>query len=239
MSYNEELYQRVILDHNKNPRNFRKMTQATHECEGRNPLCGDYIKLFLILNKENKVEDISFDGSGCAISQASSSMMTEYAKGKTVEQLKVCFEEFGAMTKGNLNLEEQETSLGKLKLFEGVKEFSSRVKCANLSWHALVGALEKDSVTSTEDASNPSLDNSKTYGIVIDEFLDLTGVKCPINFVKAKVKLSTMESNSVLALILDDGDPVRNVSESLKMEHHTILSQTKINDQHKVIVQKF
>jgi nitrogen fixation NifU-like protein len=151
MSDSNELYQQVILDHNRNPRNYRPLEGATHACHGHNPLCGDNITVFAKVGADGAVlEDISFQGNGCAISKASASLMTAQLKGRTVAEAKTLFGEFHEMVKGNLNPEAQPNHLGKLKLFEGVKEYSSRIKCATLSWHALMGALERKEEASTE-----------------------------------------------------------------------------------------
>ncbi|MFQ5483083.1 MAG: Fe-S cluster assembly sulfur transfer protein SufU [Nitrospinaceae bacterium] len=150
MSYTEELYQQVILDHNKKPRNFREIQDSTHSCHGFNPLCGDDYTVYLKVNPDGVIEDISFMGSGCAISKSSSSMMTAYLKGKTVDEAKVVFNEFHKMVTGDFDPESQENHLGKLKLFTGVREFPSRVKCASLSWHSLIGALDDNSQVTTE-----------------------------------------------------------------------------------------
>jgi nitrogen fixation NifU-like protein len=151
MSDSNELYQQVILDHNRNPRNYRPLEGATHACHGHNPLCGDNITVFAKVGADgNTLEDLSFQGSGCAISKASASLMTTQLKGRPIAEAKTLFGEFHEMVKGNLNPETQPNHLGKLKLFEGVKEYSSRIKCATLSWHALMGALERKEETSTE-----------------------------------------------------------------------------------------
>ena len=151
MSRSNELYQQVILDHNKNPRNYRALTGSdVLVCEGHNPLCGDHITIYLDLDTAGVVKDLAFQGNGCAISKASASMMTGYLKGKTVEEVKVLFREFHDMVRGEMDPAAQENHLGKLTLFQGVKEYSSRIKCASLAWHALMGALEKQISTSTE-----------------------------------------------------------------------------------------
>ena len=151
MSASNELYQQVILDHNRNPRNYRPLEGATHACHGHNPLCGDDITVFAKVSADGKViEDVTFQGSGCAICKASASLMTAQLKGKPVEEAKALFGEFHEMVKGNLNPETQPNHLGKLKLFEGVKEYSSRIKCATLSWHALMGALDRQDEATTE-----------------------------------------------------------------------------------------
>ena len=154
MSQANELYQQVILDHNRNPRNYREMPGATHVCHGHNPLCGDNITVYAKVNVDSSgnetLDDLSFQGSGCAICKASSSLMTTQLKGKPIAEAKLLFGEFHEMVKGNLDPETQENHLGKLKLFEGVKEYSSRIKCATLSWHALMGAMDRQEEASTE-----------------------------------------------------------------------------------------
>ncbi|MBF0198249.1 MAG: SUF system NifU family Fe-S cluster assembly protein [Planctomycetes bacterium] len=149
MAYSNELYQQVILDHNRKPRNFRKIEEPTHVCPGHNPLCGDHITVY-IHTEGDVVSDVSFEGSGCAISKASASMMTESVKGKTLAEVKKMFEEFHGMLMGELDVDQDQHKLGKLSLFQGVKQYSSRVKCAALSWHALVGALDLKTEISTE-----------------------------------------------------------------------------------------
>ena len=143
MSYNSELYQQVILDHNRKPRNFRKIENATHSCHGVNPLCGDDLYIYLTVNGDGVIEDVSFEGSGCAISKASASLMTTHLKGKTVEDAKINFEEFHKMILGEFDPQKEENHLGKLSLFMGVREYPSRTKCATLSWHTMVSALDK------------------------------------------------------------------------------------------------
>lgn len=151
MSYSPDLYQQVILDHNRKPRNFRKIAEPTHICPGHNPLCGDHLTVY-VAAKGDVVADVSFEGSGCAISKASASMMTEAVKGKTLEEVRSIFNEFHNMLMGELDVKSAPHHLGKLAIFEGVKEYSSRVKCASLSWHALVGALDMKGDVSTEGA---------------------------------------------------------------------------------------
>ena len=150
MSDLNELYQQVILDHNKKPRNFKVLETATRAQEGYNPLCGDQLKLYLELDGET-VKDIAFQGQGCAISKASASMMTAAIKGKTKAEAETMFEEFHQMVKGELDPEAVENHLGRLKIFAGVREFPARVKCASLSWHTLRAALAgKAEAVSTE-----------------------------------------------------------------------------------------
>jgi nitrogen fixation protein NifU and related proteins len=148
MSELSELYQQVILDHNKKPRNFRKLENANHSAEGYNPLCGDQLTVYLDLEND-LVKDVGFEGSGCAISKASASMMTQAVKGKSKEQVENLFNEFHSMVTGELN-EEREDNLGHLKIFAGVREFPVRVKCATLPWHTLHAALNKEDQVSTE-----------------------------------------------------------------------------------------
>lgn len=136
----QELYQEVILDHNKKPRNFRNLENPTVTQEGFNPLCGDKLTLSVQLDG-NVIKDIGFQGSGCAISKASASMMTVALKGKTVEEAERMFTEFHQMVKGELDPETSENVLGRLKIFAGVREFPARVKCASLSWHTAHAAL--------------------------------------------------------------------------------------------------
>ena len=143
-----ELYQQVILDHNKSPRNFRVIEHANHYAEGYNPLCGDRIDVFLDV-EEGVVKDISFQGSGCAISKASASLMSSMVKGKTVEEAEKLFEKFRDLITGKLNGDPDPEELGKLAVFAGVRDFPARVKCASLAWHTMINALkeEKDVVT--------------------------------------------------------------------------------------------
>jgi len=149
MSELSELYQQVILDHNKKPRNFRRPETANHSAEGYNPLCGDQLTVYLDLEND-LVKDVGFEGSGCAISKAAASMMTQAIKGKSKEQAESLFQEFHSMVTGELNEETQENSLGNLKIFAGVREFPVRVKCATLAWHTLHAALNKEAQVSTE-----------------------------------------------------------------------------------------
>ena len=145
-----DLYQEVILDHNKNPRNFHKMENATKVLEGQNPLCGDHYTLFLLLENDI-IKDISFEGSGCAISKASASIMSSVLKGKTRQEAEKLFELFHKVVTGdNVSVEHLE-ELGKLAAFSGVSEFPARVKCATLAWHTMHAALdEKNDTVSME-----------------------------------------------------------------------------------------
>ena len=142
-----ELYQEVILDHSKNPRNFREIEHPSHEAKGHNPLCGDRLTLYLLV-EDGVIRDIAFQGAGCAISTASASMMTEALKGKTEAEAEKLFGAFHDLVTGK---SEATDALGKLAVFSGVREYPVRVKCATLAWHTLNAALEqKKEAVSTE-----------------------------------------------------------------------------------------
>ena len=141
MSDMRELYQEIILDHNKTPRNCYVMDCATRSADGHNPLCGDVVKVYLRI-EDGVIEEISFQGDGCAICTASTSIMTESVKGKKVEEARELFEEFHEMLTGVA--EELGLELGKLRVFEGVREYPVRVKCATLAWHTLNAAMDSD-----------------------------------------------------------------------------------------------
>ena len=145
-----ELYQQMILAHNKNPKNFRKIESPTHYAEGHNQLCGDNLELYLILDENKLIQDISFQGHGCAITKSAASMMTEALKGKTEEDARKLFEQFHLLITGKLKAEEAQSKLGKLTIFSGVWEYPARVKCASLSWHTVKAALDKEEFASTE-----------------------------------------------------------------------------------------
>jgi nitrogen fixation NifU-like protein len=149
MSELSDLYQEVILEHNKNPRNFREIENPDKTADGNNPLCGDALRVYLTM-EDDKVKDVAFKGSGCAISKASASMMTQAVKGKTKEEADTLFKEFRRMVMGEMDAETEENSLGKLKIFAGVREFPARVKCASLSWHTVHAALAGEETASTE-----------------------------------------------------------------------------------------
>ena len=149
MSELSELYQQVILDHNKKPRNFKKIEDAELSAEGYNPLCGDQLTVYLNLD-DGVVSDISFEGSGCAISKAAASMMTQAVKKKTRTEAEQLFQEFHSMVTGELDEEVEDNNLGNLKIFAGVRDFPVRVKCATLAWHTLQAALNKKDRVSTE-----------------------------------------------------------------------------------------
>ncbi len=145
-----DLYQQVIVDHNKHPRNFHAMEDATHKAEGFNPLCGDRLTLYLKVGADGRIEDASFEGSGCAISTASASLMTEQLKGRTVDEAERLFGRFHDMVTGAPDAPPADAELGKLAVLGGVREFPSRIKCATLCWHALHAALEGQQSVSTE-----------------------------------------------------------------------------------------
>ncbi len=150
MSELSELYQQVILDHNKKPRNFHKLERANRTAEGYNPLCGDQLSVYLQV-EDDEVIDVSFEGSGCAISKASASMMTQAVKGKNKREAELLFDEFHRMVTGRLNEESEPNQLGRLKIFAGVRDFPVRVKCASLPWHTLHAALNNQPIISTEN----------------------------------------------------------------------------------------
>ncbi|MBA3768479.1 MAG: SUF system NifU family Fe-S cluster assembly protein [Acidobacteria bacterium] len=154
MSELSELYQQVILDHNKKPRNFHKLDGANRTAEGYNPLCGDQLNVYMLLEDE-VVKDISFEGQGCAISKAAASMMTQSLKGKTKQDAEALFDEFHRMVTGQLDAEATPNNLGRLTIFSGVRDYPARVKCASLSWHTMHAALHGQEVTSTEGALDP------------------------------------------------------------------------------------
>ena len=142
----KELYQEIILDHGKNPRNLRKTENFNKDAKGHNPLCGDKVHIFLKLNENKKVEDISFEGQGCAISMASASIMTDLLKGKEEKEVKEIVNDFLEMIKEkdeiNTNLLKDDEKT-KLMCLSGVKQYPMRVKCATLSWHTLTSAIDK------------------------------------------------------------------------------------------------
>jgi nitrogen fixation NifU-like protein len=150
MSDLKALYQEVILDHNKNPRNFKKLEDADCSVEGYNPLCGDHYTIFLKMDGE-VISEIAFQGSGCAISKASASVMSTVLKGKTRAEAEEWFEKFHHLVRGEMKGETGIDELGKLAAFSGVSEFPARVKCAILPWHTMKNAIEmKKETVSTE-----------------------------------------------------------------------------------------
>ena len=150
MSELDELYQEVILDHNRSPRNFRAMADANRKAEGYNPLCGDQVTVYVKF-EDGIIKDVSFQGSGCAISKASASMMTSALKGKTEAQAYELFENVHSMLTGESNQQKGKNDVGKLVILSGVCKFPARVKCASLAWHTVNSALHSETeVASTE-----------------------------------------------------------------------------------------
>jgi len=153
----KELYQEIILEHGKNPRNLRKTENFNKDAKGNNPLCGDNVHVYLKLDENKKVDDISFEGSGCAISIASASIMTDLVKGKTEKEVKEIVEDFLGMIKENPDLKTnllKDDEKTKLMCLSGVKQYPMRVKCATLSWHTLVTAIDKDNVEANTERRN-------------------------------------------------------------------------------------
>jgi len=151
----KDLYQEVVVDHNRSPRNFHGMPDATRKAEGFNPLCGDRLTLYVRLNEDGVIEDISFEGSGCAISTASASLMTERIKGLTIAEAERTFQQFHDMATSELNNAVDNDALGKLAALSGVREFPSRIKCATLCWHTMHLALQGGAeVTTTEGSAD-------------------------------------------------------------------------------------
>ena len=147
MSDLNELYQEVILDHNRRPRNFRRIEGASHHAAGHNPLCGDRLTLDVQVD-DGRIADIAFQGSGCAISKASASLMTDAVKGQSVGAARELFERFHRMV--TTPPDQPVEGMGKLSVLAGVREFPVRVKCASLAWHTLKAALEREEAVSTE-----------------------------------------------------------------------------------------
>jgi nitrogen fixation NifU-like protein len=142
MSHLDELYQQVIIEHNRRPRNFGRLADANRTAEGDNPLCGDRIALYLKV-RDDVIEEVGFEGRGCAISQAAASLMTGAVKGRTTAQAGELYRAFHDMVAGGPHAPADPTTLGKLAAFSGVRAFPARVKCANLAWHTLRAALEQ------------------------------------------------------------------------------------------------
>ena len=149
MSELDDLYQEIILNHNKRPRNYRKMPAATHHAEGHNPLCGDEVTVFLQIEGDT-ISDVSFDGQGCAISKASASLMTTRLKGKTLTEVRELAQDVRAMLAGTDESVPDLETLGDLAALAGVRKYAVRVKCATLAWHTLEAALEGKDQVSTE-----------------------------------------------------------------------------------------
>jgi nitrogen fixation NifU-like protein len=150
MSQIRELYQQIILDHNRSPRNFHAMPDATAKVEGYNPLCGDHYTIYVKLDGDT-ITDVSFEGAGCAISKASASVMTQMVKGKKRAEAERLFQVFHDLVTGNGDAERRLTELGKLAAFAGVSDYPARVKCASLAWHTLHSALSSNTATVTTE----------------------------------------------------------------------------------------
>jgi nitrogen fixation NifU-like protein len=151
ISRTKNLYQEVILDHNKNPRNYRMIENASHMAKGHNPLCGDKLDVYVMVNENDIVEDVSFIGDGCAISKASASIMTSVVKGKHIDEVEQLFKGFHDMATGKTNPDaEIDPRFKRFQVFAGVRDLPARVKCATLSWHTLHAALEQKDIISTE-----------------------------------------------------------------------------------------
>jgi nitrogen fixation NifU-like protein len=148
--FSKELYQQLILDHNKHPKNFHRIQDATHSCNGHNPLCGDELVLDLKIDENHTIQDIAFEGTGCAISKASASIMTEALKGKSVDHAMNVSKDFIDLVTGVLKVEDEKRLTAKLTIFKGVREFSSRVKCAALAWRAMECAIERKKDSTSE-----------------------------------------------------------------------------------------
>lgn len=140
MSDLRELYQQVILDHNKSPRNFKVLEHANHSSEGFNPLCGDHINVYLKMDGD-RIDEVTFQGSGCAISKASASLMTAAVEGKTRQEAEEMFNRFHDLVTGDPQVVPDTSAVGKLAVFAGVREYPTRIKCATLAWHTLHAAL--------------------------------------------------------------------------------------------------
>lgn len=146
----KELYQQVILDHNRNPKNFGEIKDHNHDAEGFNPLCGDHVHVFLHLDGD-VITDISFEGGGCAISKSSTSLMTAMLKGKTIKEAEQIFGRFHDMVTGKTAEDDEFEDLGKLAVFQGVREFPVRVKCATLAWHTVIAAIKDEKAPVTTE----------------------------------------------------------------------------------------
>ena len=146
----QQLYQQLILDHNRKPRNFCKLEDYTHFAEGFNPLCGDRYDIYMHVDANGLIDRLSFECQGCAISKASASQMTDSGKGKSIEEARALFNDFRELLKGNEAVLLESTRLGKLKIFAGIWKYPSRVKCASLAWHTMAAATEHKEQVSTE-----------------------------------------------------------------------------------------
>jgi nitrogen fixation protein NifU and related proteins len=146
-----DLYQEVIFDHNRKPRNFRKMRDANRKAEGFNPLCGDQLTVYMKINDQGVIKDVSFEGKGCAISTASASIMTETLIGKTQQDAERYFERFHELVTAKNSESGSSDELGKLRVLAGVREFPARVKCATLPWHTVHAAINNEETSVTTE----------------------------------------------------------------------------------------
>lgn len=146
-----DLYQEVILDHNRSPRNYRAIEEANRLAQGFNPLCGDKVKVYAVVSDDGLITDLAFEGAGCAISTASASVMTETLKGRTLEEAELYYQAFHDMVIGDHEHDHSGIDLGKLEVFAGVAEYPARVKCASLCWHTMRAALKQKSDTVTTE----------------------------------------------------------------------------------------
>ena len=147
----QDLYRELILDHSRNPRHFGRLSDATHTADGINPLCGDKLKLYLRVDAKGRIESSSFEGSGCAISVASASLMPDTVTGLPVDQAETCFAEITQRLTGNEDASTRISDLGNLRALDGVRAYPARVKCATLAWHALHSALENETTPATTE----------------------------------------------------------------------------------------
>ncbi len=147
----QDLYRDLILDHSRNPRHFGRLSDATHTADGINPLCGDKLRLYLRVDNEGRIESSSFEGSGCAISVASASLMADTVTGLPVEQAEACFEEITQRLQTGRTNNDTGPGLEKLRALDGVRDFPARIKCATLAWHALHSALENDTTPASTE----------------------------------------------------------------------------------------
>lgn len=145
-----EIYQKTILTHNKAPKNFRAIKESTHYAEGHNPLCGDSLELYIILDERGIIKDISFLGKACAITTSATSMMTEALKNKSETEARDLIELFQQLITGKITPDEARENLGELAIFSGIRDYPSRIKCASLSWHTVKAALNKEKLATTE-----------------------------------------------------------------------------------------
>jgi len=147
----QDLYRELILDHSRNPRHFGRLSDATHTADGINPLCGDKLKLYLRVDGQGRIESSSFEGSGCAISVASASLMTDTVTGLPVDQAEACFEKITQRLQDGDPADNSNPGLEKLRALDGVRDFPARIKCATLAWQALHSALENDTTPATTE----------------------------------------------------------------------------------------